>query len=164
MRTGAYERMHITNQQLLFKKVQGDQTIYVALNLADYDYDLNFGTHLPALVDVISGKMIQVNNGNAYVKMPPFSSMIIVSDDIVNVEPENTPVQQTEEDKDTEIVIGAKYRHFKGGEYELIAVARHSETNEELVIYKSLENGEVFARPKTMFIDKAGDVRRFVKL
>lgn len=45
-----------------------------------------------------------------------------------------------------------------------LACARHSETNEELVIYKSVENSEVFARPKTMFIDKAGDVRRFVKL
>lgn len=164
LRTGVYERMNITNQQLLFRKVQGDQTVYVALNLADYEYEFNFGTHLPALVDVISGKMIQVNNGNANVKMPPFSSMVIVSDDIVNVEPENVPVQQAEEDKDTEIVIGAKYRHFKGGEYEVTAVARHSETNEELVIYKSLENGETWARPKSMFIGKAGEVRRFVKL
>ncbi|MDE6678350.1 MAG: DUF1653 domain-containing protein, partial [Ruminococcus sp.] len=164
MRTGAYERMHITNQQLLFKKVQGDQTIYIALNLADYEYDINFGTHLPALVDVISGKMIDVNNGRAYVKMPPFSSIVIVSDDIVIVEPERIPVQTVEEEKETEVVIGARYRHFKGGEYEVIAVARHSETNEELVVYKSVTNGEVFARPKTMFTDKAGEVRRFVKL
>ena len=57
-----------------------------------------------------------------------------------------------------------KYRHFKGGEYELIAVARHSETMEELVVYKSLKDGEVWARPKSMFIGKAGDARRFTKI
>ncbi|MBQ3885592.1 MAG: DUF1653 domain-containing protein, partial [Ruminococcus sp.] len=33
-----------------------------------------------------------------------------------------------------------------------------------LVIYKSLKDGQVWARPKTMFIDKAGDVRRFTKI
>jgi hypothetical protein len=35
---------------------------------------------------------------------------------------------------------------------------------EELVIYKSLKDGEVWARPKSMFIGKAGDVRRFTKI
>ena len=87
--------------------------------------------------------------------------MIIVADDIVNNEPESVDIP---EDKDTEIEIGAKYRHFKGGEYELISVARHTETMEELVVYKSLADGEVWARPKSMFIGKAGDVRRFTKL
>ncbi|MBR6242721.1 MAG: DUF1653 domain-containing protein [Ruminococcus sp.] len=45
-----------------------------------------------------------------------------------------------------------------------MAVARHSETNEELVIYKSLESGDVWARPKSMFVGKAGDTRRFSKI
>lgn len=47
-----------------------------------------------------------------------------------------------------------KYRHYKGGEYEAIGVARHSETNEELVIYKALyaDNG-LWARPKKMFTE-----------
>ena len=161
LRTGTYERIMITNQQLLFKKVQGDQTVYVALNLGDYEFDLNFNTHLGRLVDVISAKNIHVDNGNAYVQMPPYSAMIIVSDDIVNNQSE-APAQN--EDHDTEIVIGAKYRHFKGGEYEVMAVARHSETMEELVVYKSTENGDVWVRPKSMFVGKAGDVRRFTKL
>ena len=87
--------------------------------------------------------------------------MIIVADDIVNHEPEEAVIV---EDKDTEIVVGAKYRHFKGNEYELLAVARHTETMEELVIYKSLKDGEVWARPKSMFIGKAGDEYRFTKI
>ncbi|MFC1659067.1 DUF1653 domain-containing protein [Pseudomonadota bacterium] len=46
-----------------------------------------------------------------------------------------------------------KYRHYKGGEYEVIGVGKHSETLEELVIYKSLENGEIWIRPSKMFIE-----------
>jgi hypothetical protein len=161
VRNGSYERIMITNQQLLFKKVLGEQTVYVALNLGDYEYDLNFQTHLSGLVDVFTASPIPVENSNANVRMAPYSSMIIVADDIVNNEPkhEEAPV-----DKETEIEVGAKYRHFKGNEYELLAVARHTETMEELVIYKSTKDGEVWARPKSMFIGKAGDVRRFTKL
>ena len=50
-----------------------------------------------------------------------------------------------------------KYRHFKGNEYEVIAVARHSETLEEYVVYKALYDSEefgknsVWVRPKKMF-------------
>ncbi len=40
---------------------------------------------------------------------------------------------------------GEKYRHFKGGEYEIVAVARNCDNpNEELVIYKSLYEKEGF--------------------
>ncbi len=159
LRTGDYHTIIIRNEQVLFSKELNGQTVYVALNLADYEYDLNFGTHMPALVDVVGSRTVQVNNGNAYIKMPPFSSMIIVSDDIVNVEPEQPEIKQ--EEAVTEIVEGAKYRHYKGGEYELLSVARHSETLEELVIYKSLANGDIWARPKSLFIGNAGDVKRF---
>ena len=43
------------------------------------------------------------------------------------------------------------YKHFKGREYQVIGVAKHSETLEELVVYKSLENGELWVRPLSMF-------------
>ena len=51
------------------------------------------------------------------------------------------------------------YRHFKGKEYEVIGIARHSETLEELVIYKAIYDDPKFgkdaiwARPKKMFLD-----------
>ena len=45
-----------------------------------------------------------------------------------------------------------RYRHFKGGEYEVIGVARHSETMEELVVYRALygERG-LWVRPAAMW-------------
>ncbi len=45
-----------------------------------------------------------------------------------------------------------RYRHYKGGEYEVLAVARHSETLEPLVVYRPLYNGTGWwVRPHAMF-------------
>jgi hypothetical protein len=45
-----------------------------------------------------------------------------------------------------------KYRHFKGNLYEVVALARHSETNEEMVVYKALYGkGEYWVRPASMW-------------
>jgi hypothetical protein len=45
-----------------------------------------------------------------------------------------------------------RYRHYKGGEYEVVGVARHSETLEPLVLYRPLYNQTgLWARPHAMF-------------
>ena len=50
-----------------------------------------------------------------------------------------------------EIKIG-KYRHFKGNEYEVIAIAKHSETTEDYVVYKALYgDGGMWIRPASMW-------------
>jgi hypothetical protein len=44
------------------------------------------------------------------------------------------------------------YRHYKGGEYEVLGVARHSETQEPLVVYRPLYNTTGWwVRPHAMF-------------
>ena len=46
-----------------------------------------------------------------------------------------------------------QYQHYKGGLYEVIDIAFHSETNEEMVLYKSLKNNTLWVRPLTMFFE-----------
>ena len=47
-----------------------------------------------------------------------------------------------------------KYIHYKGGLYKVIGTAIHSETGEELVVYKSLSDNKLWVRPKRMFLEK----------
>ena len=50
-----------------------------------------------------------------------------------------------------EIKLG-KYKHFKGNEYEVIAIAKHSETCEPMVVYRALYGeGGVWVRPASMW-------------
>ena len=53
-----------------------------------------------------------------------------------------------------EAIAPGRYRHFKGGEYEVVGVATHSETEEELVVYRALYGvGGLWVRPKEMFLE-----------
>lgn len=62
----------------------------------------------------------------------------------MSAKPELTPVQP--------IPLG-RYRHYRGNEYEVIGVARHSETLEEFVVYRALYGDrELWVRPRAMFI------------
>ena len=58
-----------------------------------------------------------------------------------------------------EIRLG-KYRHFKGNEYRVIGMARHSETMEEMVVYQALYGeGGLWVRPAAMWneqVDRDG--------
>lgn len=53
------------------------------------------------------------------------------------------------------LVIGGIYRHFKGNLYQAVEVARHSETLEEMAVYRALygERG-LWVRPLGMFLEE----------
>src|ERR1700722_2542023 len=64
------------------------------------------------------------------------------------------PIVPTREDlrPTSEVPTPGFYRHFKGGEYQVLEVARHSETEELLVLYCSLDDPEtMWVRPVEMF-------------
>jgi hypothetical protein len=49
------------------------------------------------------------------------------------------------------------YKHYKGNMYEVIGIAKHSETLEEMVVYKATYQEEpynIWVRPKAMFLEK----------
>ncbi|MBB4843972.1 hypothetical protein HNP55_002495 [Paucibacter oligotrophus] len=57
-----------------------------------------------------------------------------------------------------------RYRHYKGGEYEVIGVARHSETLEPLVLYRPLYNATgLWVRPYEMFFGELEVEGRIVR-
>lgn len=62
-----------------------------------------------------------------------------------------------------------RYRHYKGAEYQVLEVARHSETEEELVVYRALyaEQG-LWVRPLAMFVEQvetdSGLQFRFIRI
>lgn len=53
------------------------------------------------------------------------------------------------------IKVGQKYKHFKGNEYLVLHLAKHSETEEDMVVYQALygERG-IWVRPLRMFEEK----------
>ncbi|GHH57260.1 DUF1653 domain-containing protein [[Pseudomonas] boreopolis] len=62
-----------------------------------------------------------------------------------------------------------RYRHYKGNEYDVVAVARHSETLEPVVVYRALYGeGGLWVRPYAMFCEEVvvdgRSVRRFAPI
>ena len=62
------------------------------------------------------------------------------------------------------VILPGRYRHFKGKEYEVLFTARHSETEELMVVYRALygERG-VWVRPASMWtetVERDGKTRR----
>lgn len=62
-----------------------------------------------------------------------------------------------------------RYKHFKGNEYEVIGIAKHSETLEEMVVYRALYGeGGIWVRPRNMWnetvVHNGETVKRFTKI
>ncbi len=54
----------------------------------------------------------------------------------------------------TTTIRSGRYRHYKGKEYSVLGEARHSETDEELVVYRPVYGDRgLWVRPKRMFLE-----------
>ena len=61
-----------------------------------------------------------------------------------------------------ERTIGKTYRHYKGNLYKIIALGKHSETLEDMIIYQAVRDGKVWVRPAKMWnevVDNNGTLR-----
>ncbi len=61
-----------------------------------------------------------------------------------------------------EIAVGKFYKHYKGNLYKIIALGKHSENLEEMIVYQSVKDGQIWIRPKSMWneiIDNDGTLR-----
>ena len=65
---------------------------------------------------------------------------------------------------------GEKWKHYKGGQYEIVCMCNHTDTNEVLVIYRSLSFGGFHARPFSEWHEQVGksemgfNIYRFEKM
>jgi len=46
-----------------------------------------------------------------------------------------------------------RYKHYKGGLYKVLKLAKHTETNEDMVVYESVLFGTVYVRPLRMWFE-----------
>ena len=61
-----------------------------------------------------------------------------------------------------EITIVKIYKHYKGNLYKIIAFAKHSETEEDMIVYQPLKTGDNWVRPRRMWnevVDNNGTLR-----
>lgn len=175
LKYGKFENVNIMNEKLVYKRYTDNQTVFVLFNLTDHDERVGFDSRCNAkLTDVLNGNQVFDCNGWCELPVPAYSTRILVVNDgsfTVNLDSENVcaPVKNEAPKKaEEEVTVGARYRHFKGNDYEITGFAKHSESGDRLVIYKSLSDGEVWARPYNMFVETIWDngrqIKRFEKI
>ncbi len=150
LQAGDYENIIIRNQQLVFRRSCVAQTVYCVLNLADSNAEVSFRINAEGVIDKLdSDREYLTSNGDLCLNVPPYSSMLLVEEKAAQVRP------KTEKNG---VVIGARYRHFKGGEYVVTAVAKHSETLEDMVVYQEIHGEQnSWVRPLGMFTENVND-------
>lgn len=169
---GSFSNVLIKNEQLIYKRWNSHQTIYIALNLADHLETIDFECHSAMVQDILNqNETFRNDGGRIHLPLPAYSSRIVVeTQDVFHWnEPANSssPVCANQQEKQARRL--GRYRHFKGAEYLVTGFARHSETEEEYVIYRQLYgDGSTWIRPAEMFfgqVDQNGrKIPRFTYL
>lgn len=173
LKYGDYFNVNIKNEQLVYRRRFEGQTVYVALNLSDNHFTIDFNSEVGTLTDVLSGDEFE-SNGYVKIGLPPLSSrVLVIGGDKVELEAESEVLIPIENNVSEillpEPVTTGKYRHFKGKEYEVLGIAKDSETLGELVVYKALYgDNELWVRSRQNFeeiVESGGKrMRRFERI
>lgn len=173
LRRGSYEQVMIRNEQFIFKRVEGDQQVYVALNLSDEPYTFAFPSDEPMLHDLLH-EQVYMKDEDTELTLLPHDAMILAKSDpaqpaapiehnedrvIVKKAPvkkeKAIPQPALKEKKKAmqhETILPGRYRHFKGNDYAVLYIAKHSESLEDMIVYRQLYgDGNVWVRPLSMF-------------
>ncbi len=185
LQEGSFEIIELKNQAVLFKRVRDNCTVYVALNISDWDYIFNFNCQYRTLEDKLTGEIFKESGGNNFMSIradknqarilvqandalqPGTVSSQAPTQESAPAAPESyipapLPIPHSDilpaGESGQQLVIGGHYRHFKGGEYVVLSVGRHSETLETLVVYQRIDRDvEIWIRPLNMFLENVND-------
>lgn len=161
---GSYEQVCVRNEQLIYCRRYEQETIYVAFNLADEEAEMTIDS-LSQGKDLITGLIYSGSGKGLNITVAPHRAMLI-TDKLSEEETkktENTEIKTpltNNENKEKATPENAKpvlpkigrYRHFKGNDYVLLYIAKHSETLEDMAVYRQLYgDGGVWVRPCAMF-------------
>ncbi len=188
IQSGGYSKMELRNQTFSFKREKDGEEVYILLNVSDGDYTFRFNTKYGKLVDLLTGKTFGGGNaeicvpknksmiiadGSKAVEIPKPEAIEVKVEAPAEPAPASvTPVVEVKEEPapknngvvgigvpdGRKIVLGGHYKHFKGGDYVVLNVAKDSETLEEMVVYMQIyDKPTVWVRPLKMFLEDVDD-------
>ena len=186
---GEFENIVIKNEQLVYRRFTNSQSVYISFNVNDNEQWVGFNvTGGNKLTDALTGEVFDCN-GYANIPLRANSSRILVlhnGEFTINAQTpcEAQEIETTQQENICEVVKNeevekivlplsdvtvGRYRHFKGEEYEVIGIAKDSETLEELVVYEAMYGEHsLWVRSKAMFSEvveiDGKKVNRFIKL
>lgn len=188
IQSGGFSKMELRNQTFSFKREKDGEEIYILLNVSDGDYTFRFNTKYSKLVDLLTGKSFNGGNaeicvpknksmiiadGSKAVEIPePEAIEVKIEAPIAPAPVEVAPVAEIKEEpapknngvtgigvpEGRKVVIGGHYKHFKGGDYVVLNVAKDHETCKEQVVYMQIyDKPTVWVRPLEMFLEDVDD-------
>lgn len=154
LQTGGYEQVCVRNEQLIYCRRNDQETVYVALNLADEAAEMTIDA-LCCGKDLLTDQYLSGTDGGLAFTIAPHSARIIVAapkQEETKAEIKHpasiaeTPTAQTHSPK-----LG-RYQHYQGAVYVLLYIAKHDETQEDMAVYRRLSGeGGVWVLPCSRF-------------
>lgn len=153
LQNGSYESVIVRNEQFVFRRYTEKQTVYVALNLSDHSECVVMPCNDTDLTDLLTEHSYHADGGDLRLEIPAYAALILTSSSTYRKYAQDTNMHS--DSNHPQKIKPGRYRHFKGNEYRVIGVAKHSETLEELVVYQPLYGeGGLWVRPLAMFLEQ----------
>lgn len=138
LRIGDYCQIIVKNEQLVYRRATQNETVFVALNLAEYEDTLyfNIGNDNVLVEEFFGDEVVYSDNGNIALKVPPYTSRILRlchKDNIErHTEGQDSKTQDTKPEKGV-------YKCSDGREVDVLDFAINPKTEEVLAIYKFVD-------------------------